>query len=485
MTQMLNAECKMLKGNRGIHPRSTSRRAAQLGPINSICVHLRSSAVHILSRLSVRSLCLYASVVVLLVLGATHASAAEERFPPPEFHSNYIMPTVQFPAPRAPVWQYIDIAALGVALVLAAYLVLKKRSRRGMFVLMIAALLYFGFWRKGCVCSIGAIQNVAYAIWNPHYALPWVVAAFFLLPLLATLFFGRVFCAGVCPLGAIQDAVVWRPIQLPPWLESALGLFAFAYLGLAVLFAAMGSDFVICEYDPFVAFFRLSGTAHMLFLGGLILVAGLFVGRIYCRFICPYGVLLRLVAPFAKWQVSITPDQCIDCRLCEKACPFGAIRQPSPQRSTPLTGRDRRRLVLLLLLVPTLPLLLAWAGYRAGPTVARIDPVVTLAAALQHPTASALDPDLRDRLDAFSRTALPPDDLYRQAAALQQRFAGGTAWLGVWLGLVISCKLLAHGVRRNTRKYLADPGTCVSCARCYTLCPVEQERLVEGSAAVR
>ena len=54
-----------------------------------------------------------------------------------------------------------------------------------------------------------------------------------------------------------------RPVKVPGWLEHALGLIPYVYLGAAVLFAATGSAFVICQYDPFVSFFRLGGSQRM------------------------------------------------------------------------------------------------------------------------------------------------------------------------------------------------------------------------------
>ena len=131
-----------------------------------------------------------------------------------------------------------------------AYLVHTKRRRLYVFLLMLCSLIYFGFYRKGCVCAIGAIQNVSLGFFDASYAIPLSVLAFFLLPLVFTLFFGRVFCGGVCPLGAIQDLFLIKPIPVPFWLRQALSLLAYLYLGAAVLFAAMGSAFIICEYDP-------------------------------------------------------------------------------------------------------------------------------------------------------------------------------------------------------------------------------------------
>ena len=265
-------------------------------------------------------------MAVCLVLGLVGSARAVERFPPPDFESGHRLPDMGQPAPESGAADVVSVAALLVALALAAWLALKARSRRGMVLLSLACLAYFGFWRGGCVCPIGAIQNVARGLADPAFVLPATVIATFLLPLVFALFFGRVFCGGVCPLGAIQDVVLVRPIRLPGWLRHALGMVPFLYLGVAVLLAANGAMFVICSADPFVGLFRLSASAPRLLWGAGLLLVGTAIARPYCRFLCPYGAILNLLSRVAWRRTSITPDDCVVCGLCENACPFDAIR---------------------------------------------------------------------------------------------------------------------------------------------------------------
>jgi len=314
---------------------------------------------------------------VLLWPGAA-AISAEQRFPPPQFTEHKLPPT-EVPPARSDLLEYLDLAALAVGLVLATVAALKLRSRRALLALTVGAVLWLGFWREGCVCPIGAIQNVSLALGDASYAIPWTVVALFTLPLLFALFFGRTFCAAVCPLGGVQELVALRPVQVPNWLENTLGLLPWVYLGLAVLFAATGSAFVICRYDPFVGFFRLSAGANMLILGACLLVIGVFVGRPYCRYLCPYGAILGLLSRVSRWHVSITPDECIGCRLCEDACPYAAIQAPTVPQSPEERARGRRRLALLLAALPVLVLLGVWLGRGLEVPLSRVDPTVRLA----------------------------------------------------------------------------------------------------------
>ena len=249
----------------------------------------------------------------------------------------YLTPEVQRPVPTSKARQLLDLGLLAGALGLAAWLVLKTRSRRYVVILAIACLVYFGFVREGCICPIGSIQNVTTALVDPNYAIPYFVIGVFMLPLVAALFFGRVFCSGVCALGSIQELVLLKPIEVPPKLDRILRSFRWVYLVAAIGFAvlpAINRDFIICRFDPFVGFFRFTGPFHMLLLGGVFLVVGVFVGRPYCRYLCPYGALLSVFSRYAWKSVSITPNRELDCGLCQKACPYGAIEEMRAVRTS-------------------------------------------------------------------------------------------------------------------------------------------------------
>jgi NosR/NirI family nitrous oxide reductase transcriptional regulator len=400
-----------------------------------------------------------------------------ERFPPPDFvETDHVLPSPTTPGPRQDVYEYIDAVVLLAALGLASYLVLKKRSRSAIFALMIFSLLYFGFWRVGCVCAVGSPQNVALSVFSTDYVVPITVVTFFLLPLVFTLFFGRTFCAAVCPFGVVQDLVLQYPVKVPIWLESGLRLFAYIYLGAAILFAATGSAFIICRYDPFISIFRLSGNLNILILGGCLLLIGVFVGRPYCRFICPYGVILRNLSRLSKWRVTITPDECIHCRLCEDSCPFGAIRKPTAQWPAQEYLVAKKRLAFLLLLLPVLVFLGGWAGSSLKGVTSKAHETVRLARQIYLEDAGQTE-EITDASTAFRASGQQTEELYQQASNIRARFEIGGWILGGFIGLVIGLKLIGLSVWRQRTDYEADRASCLACGRCFQYCPREHVRL--------
>ena len=407
------------------------------------------------------------------------AARAQDLIPIPDFKEYQIKETINPPGP-SPWSEYLDLAALLAGLSLASWFALVKRSRRGLYLLAVASLAWLGFWREGCICPIGAIQNVALAMSDPAYGVPAAAVAFFTLPLVFTLFFGRTFCAAVCPLGAVQELVAVRPVKVPVWLEHTLGLLAYVYLGAAVLFAAMGTAdepiFVICRYDPFVAMFRLGGSVNMLILGGCFLVVGLFVGRPYCRYLCPYGAILGLLSKVSKWHVRIPPEECIQCRLCEEMCPYGAIREPTVTQAADERRRGRRRLAALILLLPVLVATGVGLGRGLKVALSRLHPTVRLAERIRLEEQGQVE-GTTDASEAFRKTGRPVEELFDEQRKQTNRFGVAGGWFGAWVGLVIGLKLIHLSVRRRREDYQPDRTNCVSCGRCFWYCPNEQARL--------
>jgi len=374
---------------------------------------------------------------------------AVDRFPRPEFETGYESPPTDF-AHQNFTWEGIlDVSLLLIFIAVAAWLGLRKRSRRGLFLLTLAALVYFGFIRAGCVCPIGAIQNITLSAVDPLYAVPLVVLIFFLAPLLLTLVTGRSFCAGVCPLGAIQEVVMVKPIQLPARLDKALGILPYIYLGLAVMLVVSGGGFIICQYDPFVGFFRMGATAGMLSFGIGLLALGTVVGRPYCRFLCPYGVLMGWLSQLSWKHVKITPTTCIGCKLCENSCPFGAIRKPKAPASDPAEVAGRRKeIVQLFVLWPCMTAVGAFLGHSLAPVLEWTRVLVT------DYNAPAVD------------------------------LSTGGAVFGGFIGFMIILLALREPLRRPTPDYTIDPVLCVSCGRCFGDCPKESEQRLAQFASL-
>jgi NosR/NirI family nitrous oxide reductase transcriptional regulator len=414
-------------------------------------------------------------ILLLLIFTGLAFSQNEQRFPRPDFETGHVPPETLAHPPRSEFMGFLDIFLLVLALSVNSYLVIKKRSRRGILTITIVSLIYFGFLREGCICPIGSIQNVTLALFDSNYILPISALIFFIVPLLFTLFFGRTFCAGVCPLGAIQDIFLLKPVKIPNTTNRILGLLPYAYLAFAILFAATGADFIICRYDPFVGFFRFSGNFPILMLGAGLLVLSIFVGRPYCRFLCPYGVILKFISRFSKWHTTITPSNCIQCKLCENSCAFQAINYPNSGNYREDKSKSMKRVMIFSLLLPVFIFIGGLSGYHLHDVFSRVHKDVRLAEEMFIRTNYEAEGPLSIDAEAFLKSGETLGGLYQKALLLKTQYKKGSAATGAFLGFILGSFLIGLSLNKKRTDYEPDKENCFSCGRCYKYCPVDRE----------
>jgi NosR/NirI family nitrous oxide reductase transcriptional regulator len=418
--------------------------------------------------------------ILLLIMLLWHSVLfAQERFPRPEFESGYVYPENQMPLQRSIVWEYIDVGVLVAALSVTAWLAIKKRSRQGLIWMSVFSLAYFGFFREGCICAVGSVQNVSLALFNNSYTIPLTALLFFLIPLIFALLFGRVFCAGVCPLGAIQELTGIKPVKLPKTVEAVMIAIPFVYLALAVLFSAMQSTFIICKYDPFVGIFRLDASYTMIIFGILLLIAGIFINRPYCRYLCPYGVLLNLFSRFAGKHLTITPAECTNCRLCEEdACPYDAIVPSNIEQIRVDPAKSRKRFIVYFLLIPVFAAAGGFLFYNIAPGLSKIHRDVRLAREIRIEQETGIE-SVSKAAVAYKETGQTDEELFTNEMLIIKRFRKAAPWAGIFLGLSLGIGLLSMTITRTRTEYKPHQGKCYSCGRCFKYCPVEVNKPVK------
>lgn len=145
------------------------------------------------------------------------------------------------------------------------------------------------------------------------------------------------FCGWLCPVGTLSE-YLWRfgkdtfrrNFHLPRWLDLTLRSLKYVLLGF-FLYAAVSmpadaiASFLASPYGlvadvQMLNFFRhMSLTAATII--GILLIGSVFVQNLWCRYLCPYGALLGLVALASPLRIRRNAAACIDCGKCTKACP--------------------------------------------------------------------------------------------------------------------------------------------------------------------
>ena len=225
--------------------------------------------------------------------------------------------------------QYLDLALLAAFLVLA-FISFKRKSVPLKFATFAVAIGYMGF-AKSYLISITNIFSVLDWNWPIFkYSLAWYL--FFGFTVVSTILWGRLYCGRICAYGALTqtlDAILpatWR-IEVPRPIEKRAAWIKFGILGGVIAYYLVTHNLLIYQYTEPFWMFSLLGTPIMWTLLAILLGATLFVRNLYCRFLCPVGATLGLMSYLTVFRIKRW-SECNTCRLCQKACQWGAIEGP-------------------------------------------------------------------------------------------------------------------------------------------------------------
>ena len=225
--------------------------------------------------------------------------------------------------------QALDLS-LFVAFATLALVSFFRKSAALKYVTLVAAVAYLGFAKSQLISVVNVFSLVTGNLPVFRYSLAWYLFAGF--TVVSTVLWGRVYCGRICAYGALTqllDRIVPARLRLevPPWLERHAAKVKYVLLGATLLYFLVTSDIAVYRYvEPFWLFTLQSTTALWIGLA-VLLVATVFVRNLYCRFLCPVGAALGLLSNLTVFRIKRW-SECNSCKICEKACEWGAIQGP-------------------------------------------------------------------------------------------------------------------------------------------------------------
>ena len=255
-----------------------------------------------------------------------------------------------------PLWQRIWQARIGDVIVLSLSLVLLTlifffqewlvTRPRLVTYLRRGFLLFSLVWIGGYAQAQLSVVNIFvflhalvggfqwdFFLLDPLIFLLWCATA------LSLLFWGRGgFCGWLCPFGALHELLNWvacrlgvPQFRLPfAWHERLWALKYILFLGLfAVSLSSVATAERLSEVEPFKTVILLHGLREWPYVvwAVLLLVAGLFVERFFCRYLCPLGAALAIPGRMRIFSWLKRRRQCGEtCSNCSRECLVQAIQ---------------------------------------------------------------------------------------------------------------------------------------------------------------
>lgn len=148
----------------------------------------------------------------------------------------------------------------------------------------------------------------------------------------------RSFCSWICPIATISESA-WksgfklfsRNYRLPELLDLLLRSIKYVLLAFFIFFIAISmspdalSRFIQSDYhkiaDVRMMNFFLHISPFALTIIAILVLFSFLLRNPFCRYICPYGAFLGLIAIFSPIRVTRDTERCVSCGVCNQVCP--------------------------------------------------------------------------------------------------------------------------------------------------------------------
>jgi len=218
--------------------------------------------------------------------------------------------------------------------------------RLGVLLFVLILLTVFGVlhqypqgWRPAGVdafCPFGGVESLITVLATGRFLEKIALSSFILLlaTVITALVFRRSFCGYLCPLGTLQELfgrlgkkVIGKRFTIPLSVDKYVRYGKYIVFVLVVVFSVVMGELVFRPYDPWVAYQHLTSDElfSSLLAGFVVLILSLlgsfFYDRVFCKYLCPLGGFLGILAKVGYFRIRRNEKTCIDCKACSRVCP--------------------------------------------------------------------------------------------------------------------------------------------------------------------